>query len=151
MNVYLQPHSDDICFSLGAFAFNRHCGVVLTVCPISGYVPTSPGKKRPLARLVTETRMEEDRAFCRAGGLEARFLNIPCSSYLGYEPFVLGRVDENMQRIGEPMIDELRTLAMEGQYETRPWLFCAGGIGGHVDHMAIRTAVSKPYRALSPN
>ena len=149
MDVYLQPHSDDICFSLGALAAVRKQGVLLTVCPIAGYVPVRPGETPPPAELVTKMRMEEDRAFCEACGLEPRFLEIPCGSYLGYRPFGLERVEENARRIGPPMLEALLTPTVEANHPSRPWLFCPAGIGGHVDHVAIQMVIAELYDDLA--
>src|SRR5262249_47796818 len=68
-DVYLQPHSDDICFSLGAFAWRRYHGILLTAFPISGYVALDPDATRPSADWVTRTRIAEDRAFAEQCGL----------------------------------------------------------------------------------
>ena len=46
MDLYLSPHCDDICFSLGALAHRRQAGTLLTILPISGYVPSRPGVPR---------------------------------------------------------------------------------------------------------
>jgi LmbE family N-acetylglucosaminyl deacetylase len=149
MDVYLQPHSDDICFSLGALAAMRKHGALLTVCPIAGYVPVRPGEAPPPAELVTKMRMQEDREFCKASGLEPRFLEIPCGSYLGYRPFGLERAEENARRIGPPMLEDLLTPAVDANNGARPWLFCPAGVGGHVDHVAIRMVIAERYDKLA--
>jgi len=35
LDIYLQPHSDDVCFSLGALAHRRRRGLLLTVFSIA--------------------------------------------------------------------------------------------------------------------
>lgn len=148
-DVYLQPHSDDICFSLGGFALRSRRGVLLTVCPVSGYVPLEPGQMAPPAQAVTEMRISEDRAFARACGLDTQFLDNPCGSLLEYEPFDLARAEENMRRVAQSVMEALHSTAggwTEGQ---RPWLFCPSGIGGHVDHVAVRMAIIQNYDELS--
>ncbi len=149
MDVYLQPHSDDICFSLGGLAERRRRGVLLTALPISGYVPLGPGQRPPSAEIVTQTRMQEDRAFSQACGLEARFLAIPCGSSAGYGSFDLDRLDENLERVKAPIQAELLRLAAESGSPERSWLFCPAGIGGHVDHVAILKAIVEDYDRLS--
>ena len=148
-DVYLQSHSDDICFSLGGFALRSRRGVLLTVCPISGYVPLAPGQMVPPAQAVTEIRISEDRAFARACGLDTQFLDIPCGSLLGYEPFNLARADENMRRVAQSVMEALRSTAGARTEGQRPWLFCPSGIGGHVDHVAVRMAIIQNYDELS--
>jgi LmbE family N-acetylglucosaminyl deacetylase len=147
MDVYLQPHSDDICFSLGALAYRRRQGILVTVCPISGYVPLKRGQARPPADDVTATRKKEDETFCRSCGLEARFMDLACATHLGHKPFDLGKVSWNAERIGPPVIEELRSLV--AKRDDRPWLFCPIGIGGHVDHLALRNTILNNYEELS--
>jgi LmbE family N-acetylglucosaminyl deacetylase len=149
-DVYLQPHSDDICFSLGAFAYQRHCGILLTVFPISGYVPLRPGATHPAAEWVTKTRIAEDTAFAEACGLNTRRLEFQDASRRGQQPFNLGWVDENLQRIKSPLLNALLIDPPDKPSQVRPWLFCPSGIGGHVDHVAIRMLVNQNYDQLSP-
>lgn len=149
MDVYLQPHSDDICFSLAALAHSRQTGCLLTVFPISGYVPVPAGVARPSADWVTRTRIAEDRAFAQACGLSLRMLRMPCASLLGYGPFDLGRVDENLGRVETVLVEAVLALAVAGGGRERPWLFCPCGIGGHVDHVAIRMAITRHYEPLA--
>ena len=149
-DVYLQPHSDDICFSLGAFAYKRHCGILLTVFPISGYVQLRPGATRPAAEWVTKTRIAEDTAFAEACGLSTRRLGLQESSLMGHQPFDLGRVNENLQRIKSPLLDALLAAPLDKPSQARPWLFCPSGIGGHVDHIAVRMLTNQNYEQLSP-
>jgi LmbE family N-acetylglucosaminyl deacetylase len=149
MDVYIQPHSDDICFSLGGFAHSRQTGCLLTVFPISGYVPVPAGVARPSADWVTRTRIAEDRAFAQACGLRLRMLRMPCASLLGYGPFDLGRVDENLGRVETALVQAALALAVAPGGRQRPWLFCPSGIGGHVDHVTIRMAVTRNYGPLA--
>jgi len=103
----------------------------------------------PSPQAVTEIRIAEDRAFAQACGLEAQFLDIPCGSLLGYEPFDLARAGENMQRVGPSVVKALHSTAGFWNEGFRPWLFCPSGIGGHVDHAAICLAIIQNYAELS--
>ena len=149
MDIYLQPHSDDVCFSLAGLADRRRAGVLLTVCPVTGYVALRPGDVAPPAQTVTALRMAEDEAFCRASGLAARALDLPCSSLLGYRPFDLSRADENRKRIEEQLLGAVLALAEKEDSGARSWLFCPCGVGGHVDHVAVFDAIMGNYRRLS--
>ena len=148
MDVYLQPHSDDICFSLGALAHKQHRGILLTVLPISAYVPVPAGGTTRSSEEVTAIRVAEDVVFAGACGLDARFIQMKDASLLGHRPFDLGWVDENMRRIETPLLDVLLGLPSQG-CNRRSWLFCPIGIGGHVDHVAIRMAVSRMPERLA--
>lgn len=149
MDVYLAPHSDDICFSLGAFAYRRRAGILLTVFPISGYVAPRAGVPRPPPDQVTKIRMAEDRKFAAACGLQAWFLKAPCASAIGHGSFDLGWAEDNARRIETPLIQALMGFAAQGDPGTRSWLMCPSGIGSHVDHVALRLVVTRHFDTLS--
>ncbi|MBL0149206.1 MAG: hypothetical protein IPP87_10995 [Ideonella sp.] len=138
----IQPHSDDICFSLGRLLTRAPDGLPADGVPISGYVPVPAGVARPSADWVTRTRIAEDRAFAQACGLSLRMLRMPCASLLGYGPFDLGQVDENLGRVETALVQAALALAVAPRGRQRPWLFCPSGIGGHVDHVAIHMAIN---------
>jgi hypothetical protein len=157
-DIYLQPHSDDICFSLGALACKRHCGILLTVFSISEYMPNPKGamhphspltSPRPSSEWITRSRLNEDKAFAEACGLNMLSFALPSSSFLGHEPFDLDWVNQNQRRISLPLFEVLLTTAPRKSPRTRPWLFCPSGIGGHVDHVAIRRLVLQNYNLIS--
>lgn len=149
-DIYLQPHSDDICFSLGVFAYRRHSGILLTVFPISNYVPPRLGATTPSKEWITRTRMAEDAAFAEACGLDNRLLELEGACELGQQPYNFGWVGENLQRIKSPLLDALLKAPPAGKSSSvRPWLFCPCGIGGHIDHVAIRMLVNQNFDQLS--
>ena len=151
-DIYLQPHSDDICFSLGVFAYRRHSGTLLTVFPISNYVPPRPGVTTRSKERITTTRMAEDAAFAEACGLSNRLLELEGAVELGQKPFDFGWLGENLQRIKSPLLDVLLKAPHASKSSTeRPWLFCPCGIGGHIDHVAIRTLINQNFDQLSQN
>src|SRR5205814_6973835 len=57
--------------------------------------------------------------------------------------------DDNARRIEELLIGHLLRLAAERGQAARPWLFCPSGIGGHVDHVAIRLVIVQHYDRLA--
>lgn len=145
-DVYLQPHSDDICFSLGALADARHGGRLLTVFPVAGYLARQPGAETPPVQQVTAIRLAEDQAFADHCGLETHTVDLAGASVLGHPSFDLGWVEENAARTRAPLIEALRALAPAPPL--RPWLFCPGGIGDHVDHVAVLKVIVGHYDAL---
>ena len=146
--IYLQPHSDDVCFSLGAFAYRRHCGILLTIFPISAYVALRRANTRRTAEWVTKVRIAEDRAFAEACGLNSQLLELRDAALFGHQPFDLGWVEENLQRIKLPVLNALLTPPPNMPLHGRPG-FCARGwnFSGHVDHVAIRMLVKSKLRS----
>ena len=143
MDLYLAPHSDDIAFSLGALAHRRRAGTLLTILPRTGYVPTLPGQARPPVEQVTRMRMAEDARFAAASDLGLRFLDLACASALGHRSRDLGWVEQNTARIEPALMQALSGRGVRDAAGRRPWLFCPSGIGGHVDHVAIRLVVTR--------
>ncbi|MDR3465950.1 MAG: hypothetical protein P4M07_08415 [Xanthobacteraceae bacterium] len=147
-DVYLQPHSDDICFSLGAFADARHRGRLLTVFPTAGYVATRPGAAAQPVEQVTRVRLAEDQAFADLCGLETKTVDLAGASVLGHPSFDLGFADDNATRTRGPLMAALRALAPQPAPRSRPWLFCPSGIGGHVDHVTVLQLICSHYEDL---
>jgi LmbE family N-acetylglucosaminyl deacetylase len=144
LDVYLAPHCDDICFSLGAHARRRQSGLLLTVFPVGGYIAASGCSKEE----ITTIRLAEDAAFARASGLTNCFLEIEGASVLGRDPFDLAWAETNAERIEAKLIGAVVGIAARRRAAERPWLFCPAGIGGHVDHAAVRTVVSRNIERL---
>jgi LmbE family N-acetylglucosaminyl deacetylase len=142
-DVFVSPHSDDICFSLGAFVRKRRAGILLTVFSNSAYLAPRPGRGPVSSDVATRTRMSEDRAFAAACNLEARFLELGCASFYGKPPFDLAGAGEKAAHTEAPLMQALLALAAAADAAARPWLFCPAGIGGHVDHVATLIVVGR--------
>jgi hypothetical protein len=93
--------------------------------------------------------MNEDKAFATACKLQACFLDIPCASLLGRQSFDLSWLNQNTRRIAVPLLNALIDAAVERPTRKRSWLFCPAGIGGHVDHAAVKLLVIQNYNLLS--
>lgn len=152
-DVYLAPHSDDVCFSLGAFAHARQAGTLLTVFPRSGYhVLAGPGAPASI-EAVSRMRVAEDTRFARACGLRAAYLGFTAAGARGEPPFDTRRAPEVAERIARPLLAALRGPTI-GRAPcapgARPLLACPAGIGGHVDHAAVRLSIIRHLRLLEP-
>lgn len=138
MYVYLSPHHDDVCFSLGHLA-SRQGGVVVNLFTRSTYVAADiPLPVEPPARIeaITALRRGEDEQFVRAAGLTRRDLGLAEPRVIGRTPFGLadlgGEVDA-LAVVLKPVISEL--LAASSAAEPL-CLFCPMGIGGHRNHLS---------------
>lgn len=150
-DLYLAPHCDDICFSLGAFALRRRQGTLLTVFSQSNYVALprairARGDER--IHLISDLRRREDEAFARSAGLRLRFGGLDDAPLRGLEPFATARVDAEVRRLGGAVIAAIAEVADERLHDRRPWLFCPTAIGGHVDHMVVLKIILEHYEAL---
>jgi hypothetical protein len=93
--------------------------------------------------------MNEDKAFATACKLEARFLDIPCASFLGHPSFDLSWLNQNTRRIALPLLNTLINAAGERRTRKRSWLFCPAAVGSHIDHAAVKLLVIQNYNLLS--
>ena len=93
--------------------------------------------------------MAEDARFAAACNLEFRFLELGCATYVGHRSSDLPWVGRNVERIEPVLMAALSDRAARGQPGVRPWLFCPCGIGGHVDHLAIRMIVTRHAERLA--
>lgn len=142
-DVFLSPHSDDVCFSLGLQACARSKGTLLTVFPVSSYTAATPHGDRNRSAAITQLRLDEDSVFARAARLRACYLPYQDAQMRGQAPFdprpaigLVGAIEARLVKaLMSPMIGR-----RPGQFA---WLFCPAAIGGHVDHIAVLLAVLK--------
>ncbi len=149
MDVYLSPHSDDICFSLGALVSKRQAGTLLIVYSISQYHPEPADRPVLPPDIVTRTRIAEDHAFAAACGLDVRFLDFEDAAFMGRRVVDLTWAGENAKRIEATLMRALLQLASKRIPGERSWLFCPSGIGAHVDHVAISSVVARNLGQLA--
>ena len=146
-DVFLSPHSDDICFSLGALAHRRHAGIHLTLFPYVRYV-AKPGLKK-VPGPVTALRMNEDVAFTTRCGLQPRFLPLADADLLGIPRYDRSSIEPCLARTESPLLEALADFSRHHREGPRPWLFCPMGIGGHMDHVATRMAVTRNLTGIA--
>jgi hypothetical protein len=148
-DLYLSPHLDDVCFSLGSYVASRGKGTLLNVFTHSNCIQhhDTIGTQRldelpPEARsmLVTTIRREEDSHFIDKAGLQAAYCNFDEAPIRGHEPFDPACVREDTDRFSPAIMDHIKTLRL-GTDERTTTLYCPLGIGGHVDHLIVRNTV----------
>ncbi|HEY5225233.1 MAG TPA: hypothetical protein VIJ06_00435 [Methylovirgula sp.] len=166
--VFLSPHCDDICFSLGALTHRLQAGILLNVFSKSGHVARVDLAPQQLAALfesgspdsqtlglsprpeaaeawvnwVTKLRSGEDEAFAEACGLRRVELNLPEAPLRAQHPFKGQSSAKDALDVETALMGALSDLAAATK-GTRPWLFCPAGIGGHIDHLLVRDAILK--------
>lgn len=144
-DIFLAPHCDDVCFSIGYIAWRRRTGTLLTVFSRSGYRAGLPYAQGNMLAEVTRLRADEDRSFANACNLRLVHLDFENA----WPPFSGGNTTENALRIKEALMSALLTPMGEHSSAMRPVLFCPMGIGLHVDHLAVRTVVLDNLDTLS--
>jgi len=139
--VYLSPHHDDICFSLGALTGKIRGGILVNIFSISSYadealhLPLDP-------RLVSRIRNQEDDGFALRCGLTKHNLDQLDSPLRNRGPY------DPMDRLGEveQFAPLLRVcLASLSSPQEKALLFCPAGIGMHRDHLIVRDIIIRDY------
>jgi LmbE family N-acetylglucosaminyl deacetylase len=160
--IYISPHFDDAVLSCGGLIWEQtHTGIpveIWTICagtPPSG--PLSPfsqalhdnWKTGSPEETVSLRRIEDQNACRRVGALAVHFPVPDCiyrrskTGSLLYEQGVFGGLNPR----DEAVVDEVLTLLTSriNQYDV---LVCPLGIGSHVDHLIVRTALERLNRPL---
>ncbi|MGB8277131.1 MAG: hypothetical protein WCF20_04230 [Methylovirgula sp.] len=172
-NVFLSPHHDDICFSLGASAHRLQAGILLNVFSKSGHIARFDMAPKELAarfkdgsveaqslgkyprtqaaedwvNWITGLRKAEDQAFADACRLRLVELGLPEAPLRAQDPFK-GQISETDSAEVEASLMTALADVTPPANAARPWLFCPAGIGGHIDHLLVRNAVMKQLGTL---
>ena len=147
-DIYLSPHSDDVCFSLGCLAKQRRAGSLITVFSISHYRADQPSLHAEQTLATTRQRLIEDATFARACGLSASVLEHPDAMARGQQSFDSARYVDAEQLIRNSLMVALMGPTIGRRPASRPWLFCPAGIGGHLDHLAVLATVVRGLQRL---
>jgi len=151
MNIYLSPHHDDVCFSIGHLAASRG-GEVVNLFTVSSYVATpSPGAPPGQTRLdtTTERRQREDDRFIQAAGLSAQDFEL--ADVAGdADPFDLSGIESEVDLLTARLIPYLLDRLPADSDPQTANLYCPMGIGAHRNHVSTLMAVKRAYDALSP-
>jgi len=150
-DIYLSPHPDDVCFSLGILASLSGAGTLITVFSKSSFIsePISlSGNSAARAQRVTAIRTAEDRRFAAAAGLRFMRLGFLDAPLRGRFAFDGSHAIQDAEIIENPLLFAMNQLAGGRPAGLRPWLFCPMGIGGHADHLAVRWAVLRNLTQL---
>jgi len=150
-DVYLSPHPDDVCYSLGILASRRKAGTLLTVCSSSRFaVSTIVLSQDPTERLrqVTALRKSEDRRFADSVGLQLVSLGLADAPVRGRKPSDNSHISEDATYFEGPMLQAIQAAGAGRPPALRPWLFCPLGVGGHADHLTVLAVVLKNLEQL---
>lgn len=146
-DLFLSPHSDDICFSLGELARRRRAGTLLTVFSRSLYV-AEPAPQANSSDQVTAVRCAEDAAFAAGCCLAVETMGLRDARVRGRESFSLDALASEVKALEPVLLGWIGDFAGRRQPTDRPWMFCPSGIGGHLDHVAVMTVVARNLENL---
>lgn len=147
-NIYLSPHHDDIAFSLGALVADAPGGMLVNLFTRSGYVEGTPVDVRPDAATIeriTALRRAEDEAFATRYRLERVEFGLEEPPLRGRSPWDLDGLPNDIEQLRAPLTALLGQVPRDGAR-----IFCPAGIGGHVNHLAVRALVIELLPELAP-
>ena len=151
MRIYISPHSDDVCFSIGHLVA-RHGGELMNVFTSSLYVAAPmrlPFDRDQRVAFVSELRKREDMRFAQAADLRRHDLGLAEPPVIGLDSFDLSGLDQEVEALSDRLIPYLiALLSTDGDPNTAA-LYCPMGIGGHRNHVSILLAVRDAYKALA--
>lgn len=137
-NIYLSPHYDDIAFSLGARVAEQPGGRLINLFTRSGYVAGTPVDHWPDAQTIDRVmvlRRAEDTTFSERYRLERLDLGLDEPPVRRRSPWDLGGLQDDIAQARAPLAGLLGALPPGAR------VFCPAGIGGHVNHLAVRALV----------
>ncbi|NTV97039.1 MAG: hypothetical protein HGA75_16770 [Thiobacillus sp.] len=155
--IYLSPHHDDVCFSLGWTALNGPGGHLVNLCSRSNYTvrgPCAGHRPKGITRLlcgstlvagwISRRRAQEDAAFARRCRLARHDLGLADARLAGRSLWHWHDLDQEADTLASHLLEWLARL--DGP---RPdALYCPMGIGGHRDHVATAMAVVRRHAEL---
>jgi len=150
MNVYVSPHNDDVCFSLGALA-SQQGGELVSVFTVSDYVAAAtplPRDRSERIAAVTALRRREDESFAAAAGLDRHDLGLAEAPVRGRAPFDASSLERDVEDVGACLVPFLWTLLPAGSDPTTSSVYCPMGIGAHRDHLCVLAAVRRAFKIL---
>ncbi|PWT84835.1 MAG: hypothetical protein C5B58_04070 [Acidobacteria bacterium] len=151
-DLYLSPHFDDVCFSLGAFASRRRQGILLTFFSNSTHVAKAAddpgGAIGNRVAVISALRREEDLAFAQEVGLHQVVASLDEASFRGTASWDTEKSRDAALLLNGRVMNAIAAAIQSRPLRPRPWLYCPMGIGGHVDHLTILRIVIKNYQVL---
>jgi LmbE family N-acetylglucosaminyl deacetylase len=150
MNVYLSPHHDDVCFSIGNLA-SRLGGDLVNLFTVSRYAAAAldlPADEAARVDVVSRLRRLEDEAFAKAAGLTRHGLGLREARLTGFGPFDLTNLAPEVDLLLARLIPVLLGMLASDGDPSEVGLYCPMGIGGHRNHISTLLAVRGAYDAL---
>src|SRR5262245_49394736 len=150
MHVYLSPHYDDVCFSLGHLA-SRQGGNLVNLFTLSLYVAVKmdlPANDWARVELISRLRRREDQFFAEAAMLARYDLGLREPALMGYGPFDLTSLETEITALSARLIPGILSMLPDEGNRSSAHLYCPMGIGGHRNHLSTLLAVQRAYDTL---
>ena len=150
MHVYLSPHNDDVCFSIGHLA-SRFRGDLVNLFTRSSYVAVDmelPSDAWARVEVISRLRQQEDQLFAEAARLARHDLGLLEPALLGRGPFDLASLEIEVTDLSARLMPFLLSMLPGEGDPSMASLYCPMGIGGHRNHVSTLLAVRNAYDTL---
>lgn len=151
MHLYLSPHHDDVCFSLGHGA-SLNGGVLVNIFTRSAWVASPrdlPAERDARIAAISALRAGEDARFAASVGLERHDLGLAEPPLVGRDPFDVRELKQEVDLLSGSLAPLVLRLLDAGGEGARPVLHCPMGIGGHRNHLSTLMAVRRLWPQLA--
>lgn len=151
--IFLSPHFDDACFSLGGLIANHPGSTLLNIftkslflaAPDSSYEDSR--KMDPVER-VYKIRNAEDDCFAKKMSLRKLNLNLEDTSAVGLHPFDLANISKEVALVSHSLIHHLNGIYKAANSQ-RLNIFCPLSVGNHRNHVSVFLSILENYDVLS--
>ena len=150
MHLYLSPHNDDVCFSVGNLV-SRLGGHLVDLFTRSRYVAVNmelPGEERARVEFISQLRRREDQLFTEAVGVVRHDLGLWEPPLMGREPFDLTGVEIEANALSARLMPFIYSVLPSEDKPDLASLYCPMGIGGHRDHVSTLLAIRNAFGTL---
>jgi hypothetical protein len=134
--IYISPHFDDVCFSLGGLASEIRRGLLINLFTHTCYVenPNVVCNKNK----VSELRSDEDLKFVKKCNLTRFNFSFEDTSALNISPYDLSKIEDEIKMVSNQMIPFLMDANKGSE---KAYLFCPMGIGFQRNHLSTYISI----------
>lgn len=150
MHIYLSPHHDDVCFSIGHIA-GRFAGDLVNLFTLSRYVAVKmdlPSDDASRVEVVSQLRRQEDQLFVQAAGLMRHDLGLEEPPLVGPALFNMNNLGAEVATLSASLVPYLLAMLTGEGDPSEVNVYCPMGIGGHRNHVSTLLAVRGAYDML---
>lgn len=144
MNIYLSPHFDDACFSIGGIIQASQKGYLINIYTKSDHVENIfiAQQLKSHHKAISTLRKQEDMAFVNSCKLTAINLNFKEPKLLGINPFDLNNINNDVAFLNKHLIKVVLDIIQSRKSQIYQ-IFCPIGIGGHRNHVSTTLSILK--------
>lgn len=151
--IFLSPHFDDACFSLGGLIASHPGSTLINVFTKSLFLARLDNFYQgrldmDASERVYKIRNAEDDCFAKKMSLRKLNLNLEDTSAVGLHPFDLADISKEVALVNQSLIHHLNSI-YKASNSQRLNIFCPLSIGNHRNHVSVFLSVLENYDVLS--